>query len=100
MLKKIVNGYYVTNEYYDQVLPTMPHGSCGLIYDVERIYLKSYATTVAMFDTSTKQIECYGTYSTTTRKHIGAFARWINQKYGTKYSYYDFKDSAAKMIGE
>lgn len=54
--------------------------------------LQSYNTLVAgiIFKYGDNKLICNGTYSQTTRQHIGKFAN----KYG--YSYYDFKEVITK----
>lgn len=60
------------------------------IYDNGDIDLYSYSTRVISI--SGGKIECTGTYSATTRKHIGLFCR----EYLPGRSYYDIKAIAGR----
>ena len=74
------------------------YASCKVIIneyeDGKVLTLVSYTTQVAFIrfnKSGERKIACNGTYSRTTTKHIGWFAR----EYGDGLSYYDFK----KVIG-
>lgn len=84
--KRIIDGYRERVMHYDDRLDYCPHGSCGKVYDrlCQITWLVSYSTDVAYVDRN-GWAGCLGTYSATTRKHIGAFAK----EYGV--SYHDFK---------
>lgn len=83
--KQIVDGYFVKTVTYDERLEFCPNGSCGKDYtDNGDVILMSYTTPVAGVD-HTGYAWCTGTYSATTRKHIGAFAK----EFGL--TYHDFK---------
>lgn len=83
--KQIVDGYFAKTVYYDERLEYCPNGSCGKNYTAEGdVILTSYTTDVAGVD-HTGFAWCTGTYSATTRKHIGAFAK----EFGLTYQ--DFK---------
>ena len=73
--KKVNNGYFATTVTYDKRLKYCPYGSCGVVelYD-GTIRLVSYTTVVCEL-TVDGWLTCTGTYSATTRKHIGAFMR-------------------------
>ena len=52
-----------------------PYGKCKAIcYNNGDVVLRSYATDVILL-TADGWLTCYGTYSATTRKHIGAFMK-------------------------
>ena len=52
-----------------------PNGQCGVIVDEHNaVHLISYCTPVITID-SHGWLTCNGTYSATTRKHIGAFLK-------------------------
>lgn len=57
--------------------------------------LQSYNTLVACYIHKTGNIYCSGTYSRTTRNHIGRFARYLPKN----FNYYDFK-SVTKHYGD
>lgn len=72
-----------------------PSAQCYVMYPEEDVYgLVSYNTFVAMYNHG--EITCSGTYSATTRKHIGWFAKFLNEQYGTDYTYYSFKKAAGE----
>lgn len=56
-------------------LQTMPHAQARVITTPEQTMLKSYDTIVIIVDTAEGWVECTGTYSQTTRKHISAFCK-------------------------
>lgn len=59
-------------------LEKMPYAQATVIIEGDNLYkLQSYETIVVILDKETGWIECLGTYSQTTRKHIGAFAKEI-----------------------
>lgn len=85
--KKVVNGYYVTTAHYTRNLKYCPYGSCGVnTYGDGCIHLVSYTTRVISIDAE-GWMDCTGTYSNTTRKHIGAFLK----EYAPKLCYQDAK---------
>lgn len=43
-------------------------------------------------------LECFGLYTTTTRRHISVFIREMNEKYGCHFDYKDAKRSAELHI--
>jgi len=98
MRKNIVVGEYrfKVSEYYDKAMPNHESAQCGLMFNSNIIMLKSYSTIVATYNTTDNSICCAGTYSATTRKHIGYFAHYINERYGTKFTYQDFKTAAGE----
>ena len=92
--KNIVLGYSVVSMAYDNVLPTCPNGSCGYSVGEDGTYmLTSYATNVCSYNPETGELYCTGTYSQTTRKHIGLFAKFLNSLFNTDLSYYTFKSA-------
>lgn len=63
------------------------------IYEDEReISLISYSTKVITIRKSDRKVECTGTYSRTTIKHIG----WFVRDFLPGYSYYDMKAIVGK----
>lgn len=87
--KKVVNGYYLTTVNYTRNLKYCPYGSCGVNdYNDGCIHLVSYTTRVISIDAE-GWLDCSGTYSNTTRKHIGAFLR----EYAPNLNYYDVKSA-------
>ena len=65
-----------------------PYGQAYVTVDENgAISLVSYSTTVIVIDPM-GWLTCYGTYSATTRKHIGAF-----MKEYTNMNYYNAKDA-------
>lgn len=72
------DGYYrINNVYRDRPLAYCPYGSCGVIETKDALYLKSYTTFVIKYDKKMNLLQCSGTYSRTTIKHIIAFTREI-----------------------
>lgn len=70
---KIIDGYYEKRVTYDKRLAYCPYGSCGACFAPDgSILLISYTTKVIEISPEGWTI-CTGTYSATTRKHIGAF---------------------------
>lgn len=82
------NGFEMVAARYGRSLEHMPHAQAGITHvdrDGESYdLLISYTTPVAWVNND-GWYGCNGTYSVTTRKHIGAFAK----EYGL--TYYDFK---------
>lgn len=71
----------------DKRLSNMPYAQAGVIFGENgEVSLISYSTLVCTIDAD-GWLTCTGTYSQTTRKHIGAFMR----EYGHGLSYYDAK---------
>ena len=65
-----------------------PYGKCHAVIDENgAISLVSYFTTVIVIDPR-GWLTCYGTYSATTRQHIGAF-----MKEYTNFTYHTAKDA-------
>lgn len=88
--KKIVDGYFEKTVTYSERLKYCPYGSCGVEKIDDTIFLISYTTTVCGVTTDedgNRWIWCNGTYSNTTRKHIGAFSK----EFTPTASYYDYK---------
>lgn len=84
--KKIIYGYYKKTVTYDDRLKYCPYGSCGVVFNEYGTHLISYTTLVCSIDKA-GFLTCTGTYSATTRKHIGAFLK----EYAPKLCYYDAK---------
>lgn len=85
--KKIVDGFYYRTMHYEKRLAYCPNGSCGTFErDDGTKFLVSYSTTVLSLDKN-GWLECTGTYSNTTRKHIGA---WLKE-YAPAANYYNAK---------
>lgn len=91
MYSKMINdGYYRTRVVYDKPLKYCPNGSAGVVISNDgTIHLVSYTTRVISL-TSDGWMNCSGTYSATTRKHIGAFMK----EYGNGLTYYTAKELA------
>ena len=71
----------------DKRLSAMPYAQAGVIFGKNgEVSLISYSTLVCTIDAD-GWLTCTGTYSQTTRKHIGAFMR----EYGHGLNYYDAK---------
>lgn len=85
--KKVVDGYFIKTVSYDRNLKYCPYGSAGVDIGYEHLYLKSYTTLVLALNTKNGWLECTGTYSATTRKHIAAFLK----EYAPSLHYYDVK---------
>ena len=89
--KQVNDGYFRKVVTYDKRLKYCPYGSAGVIKSEDgSIHLCSYTTRVISIDPE-GLLECTGTYSATTRKHIGAFLK----EYAPRLSYYDAKEAAA-----
>ena len=73
-------------------LNRMPYAQAHVeIDDDENVYLFSYVTLVCKL-TCDGWLTCTGTYSQTTRKHIGAFMReYVTYPSGDNGSYYEAK---------
>lgn len=84
--KNILDGYYRKTVTYDKALKYCPRGSAGIIKNSHGIHLVSYTTRVISI-TPDGWLDCTGTYSATTRKHIGAFLK----EYAPSLCYYDVK---------
>lgn len=91
MYKMVNDGYYRKAAYYDKPLKFCPYGSCGVItFKDGTIQLKSYTTIVIEISPDGWMV-CSGTYSATTRKHIGAFLK----EYAPQVNYYTMKQITA-----
>lgn len=94
--KKIIDGYYEKSVMYDKRLQRCPYGSCGIVQiDPNIIAMISYTTKVIEFNTKTGWVICTGTYSATTRKHIGAFCK---EYLPASCGYYQMKHIAEKGL--
>lgn len=74
MYRKVCDGFFYRNAYYDKPLAYMPYASAGLIETKNAVYLKSYTTFVCKVDDK-GWLQCTGIYSRTTMKHIAAFTK-------------------------
>lgn len=68
-------------------LKNMPYAQAQVKITDEEIVLISYITNVIIIDRKSGNVICSGTYSPTTRKHIGAFCK----EYLPKLCYQDIK---------
>ena len=91
--KTIVDGYFYRTMHYHKRLAFCPFGSAGVNTYDGNIHLISYSTRVISIDNE-GWLECTGTYSATTRKHIGAFLR----EYAPSLCYQDAKAAYEKNI--
>lgn len=66
------------------------YAQCKVLVTPNQIAFVSYRTTVIVADLTTREIECSGTYSQTTRKQIG----WFLREYFPNVSYCDIKKIA------
>lgn len=89
--KNIVVGIgYASRLVCDRRLAYCPNGSAGVNFTRDgSVILRSYETNVCQIDAA-GWLTCTGTYSATTRKHIGAFLR----EYGRRATYQDAKKAA------
>ena len=93
-LKAIVNSAY---NHTKRALKLMPYAQAIVHnYYNENGYLilsilQSYNTLVAAYDFDNNKIYCNGTYSRTTIRHIGNFAKELNAHALINLDYYSFK---------
>ena len=93
-LKVIINNAY---NHTERPLKLMPYAQATVHnYYNERGYLvlsvlQSYNTLVAAYDFENNIVYCNGTYSRTTIRHIGNFARELNAHALVNLDYYSFK---------
>lgn len=88
--KTVLDGYYRKTVTYDDRLKYCPYGSAGVVYEKDGgVTLYSYTTRIITID-GDGWMDCTGTYSATTRKHIGAFLK----EYGNGFSYQTAKELA------
>jgi hypothetical protein len=87
--------YHTINaKIYGEALEYLPYGQAHIIrHSNGDIDLISYTTRVASI-LSNGNIQCYGLFSATTRKHISAFAKQFN------YCYNDFKQAYLNSINK
>lgn len=81
-------GYFRKNkvQFVDKRLSLMPSAQAGVIFDNHGTHLISYTTLVCTIDPE-GWLSCTGTYSQTTRRHIGQFLK----EYAPSMTYYDAK---------
>lgn len=78
---------YGSTQYVDERLKYCPYGQCGMAKSSDgAIHLISYHKLVASISRD-GWFMCYGLYSATTRKHIGAFLK----EYAPNLTYHDAK---------
>jgi hypothetical protein len=53
----------------------MPYAQAEIKREQDKVCLISYVTKVIEIDTTSGWVQCYGTFSRTTAKHISAFCR-------------------------
>lgn len=88
--KHIVDGIFRKVVTYDDRLKYCPYGSAVVVYECDGgISLYSYTTRISTIDKD-GWMDCTGTYSVTTRKHIGAFLK----EYGNGVTYQTAKELA------
>ena len=58
-------------------LQFMPYAQAIVITNENTKILRSYETNVIIIDTASGWVQCSGTYSNTTRRHIGAFCKEV-----------------------
>lgn len=76
-------------KYTDSTLQFLPYGQArARVFENGTIQLISYNTIVCEIDTD-KYLSCTGTYSQTTRKHIGKFLK----QFAPQLNYYDAKNA-------
>lgn len=90
--KRVLNGYFYQNIYYDKNLKGHKAAQCGIRENKNYIELISYVTPVIRVDKNARKLTCTGTYSVTTRKHIN----WFLAEYFPQISYYDVEKIAGK----
>lgn len=85
---EIFGGIYCkdSRQYVNKRLDRMPSAQAGIIFDDRGTHLISYTTLVCTIDKE-GFLSCTGTYSATTRKHIGAFLK----ECAPNMCYYDAK---------
>ena len=72
-------------------LDYMPYAQAKVTYyDCGAVELTSYVTCVC-YISEDGWLDCTGTYSQTTRKHIGAWCKEINRRLGCNIDYYTCK---------
>jgi len=83
-----MEGYYQYDRYVHvhKKLNSMPYAQAGIIYKENGTQLISYETIVC--EIIDNWLHCYGTFSNTTRKHIGAYMKEMTNG---KFNYYTAK---------
>ena len=81
-------GYFYkeSRQYVDKRLAYQPCAQAGVVIDNKGIHLISYTTLVCTIDPN-GWLSCTGTYSATTRRHIGNFLK----EYAPNMNYYNAK---------
>lgn len=98
MLKYVAHeqiGFYCKDsiQEVDKRLKYQPYAQAGVIIDRFGTHLISYTTLVCTIDND-GYLTCTGTYSNTTRKHIGSFLK----EYAPNVNYYDAKKCYEKNV--
>lgn len=85
---EVIGGYYCkdSRQFVDKRLAYQPSAQAGVIIDDNGIHLISYTTLVCTINKN-GYLSCTGTYSQTTRRHIGSFLK----EYAPNLCYYDAK---------
>ena len=80
-------GYYEYTRFVtvDKKLDRMPYAQAGILKRGDAVQLVSYETIVC--EVVNGWLHCYGTFSASTRRHIGAFLKEV----APRLSYYDAK---------
>jgi len=88
------NGYFSYDRivYVSKRLDSMPAAQAGIIERKNGVQLVSYETIVAEIENG--WLHVYGTFSNTTRRHIGAFMK----EFAPGYTYQDAKRCYEKDI--
>ena len=81
-------GYFCkdSRQFVYKRLAYQPSAQAGVIFDNNGIHLISYTTLVCTIDNE-GYLSCTGTYSQTTRRHIGSFLK----EYAPNLNYYNAK---------
>lgn len=81
-------GYFCKDsiQHVHKRLDRQPYAQAGVIFDNHGTHLISYTTLVCTIDKD-GWLSCTGTYSATTRKHIGSFLK----EFAPNMCYYDAK---------
>lgn len=74
--------------YVDKRLPGMEYAQAGILYEPAAEFLVSYETIVAELSAN-GWVHVYGLFSTTTRKHLGRWAKLHGLTYSDVKKMYD-----------
>lgn len=89
-----MTGYYQYSRYVtvSRRLDLMPYAQAGIIERADGVQLVSYETIVA--EIVDGWLHCYGTFSASTRRHIGAWLREV----APSLNYHDAKRCFADSV--